>query len=157
MKRYQLLFVLLSMFVLSINANAQHEIQFSYDNSGNMISRVITLPVNQAENSVDQNNETENTDTTEVKKNEVFSDQLGNHDIKIYPNPTTGKLIVDIPVYKANSNDRIDIVDMQGVLKQRISQLGSSNTIYMNSYPAATYVMIIHINGETIQWKIVKQ
>lgn len=161
MKRYQLLFVLLSMFVLSINANAQCEIQFSYDNSGNMTNRVIpTPPATQAENPTDpgdKNNETENTDTTEVKKPEVFIDQLGNQDIKIYPNPTSGKLVVDIPVYKANSNDRIEIIDMQGALKQSFSPLSSSNVIYLNSYPVGTYVMLIHINGETSQWKIVKQ
>lgn len=157
------LLILFCGILLSGGLQAQREIQFLYDNSGNMTSRVIyipTPPATQTENPaepVDENEETENTDTTEVKKSEVFSDQLGNQDIKIYPNPTTGKLVIDIPSYKTNSNDRIDIVDMNGALKQRISPLSSSNTVNLESYPAATYIMLIHINGETTQWKIVKQ
>lgn len=163
--------VLLCSLLLSGSLLAQREIQFSYDNSGNMTSRVIYFPsippsLELVDNSTgtsdenhepgDNNNADNGSDEKTVDK-KIFDDMLGNQQIKIYPNPTMGNLVINIPAYQVNPNDRIDIVDMQGVLKKQILTLSESNTIDISSYPPATYIMLIYIGGETTQWKIIKQ
>lgn len=166
--------------LLTVSLKAQREIQFSYDDAGNMTSRIIYMPASVPENmeqpnisdypnqtneinsevNSDNSNNTDNTEQSDndgVNKQENYFDQLGANQVKIYPNPTKGKLVIDLPAYQGNSNDRIDIVDMQGKLMQRIAPISSSNTIYINDYPPATYIMLIHIGEENTQWKIVKQ
>ena len=160
------LLVLLCGLLLSGSVQAQREIQFSYDNSGNMTSRVIyiptppTTPATQAENPADpvnQNNETDNTDTTEVKKPEVFIDQLGNQDIKFYPNPTQGKLAVEISNYDLNAKGKIQVFDMGGRLVQNISNLSQQLEVDISNEPAGSYIMVIVIGQEKSEWKIIKQ
>lgn len=165
-----ILFVFLYGLQFSHSVKAQKEINFSYDNSGNMISRVIYLPekvieekdtltTNSAkpDGKISDQDIDDETEQPEKENIDNYKDQIGSVQIIIYPNPTSGKLIVEIPNYEINSNDRIEIIDMQGVVKHRIYPINSSNTIYMNDYPKAIYAMIIYIGGETTQWKIIKQ
>ena len=151
---------ILCSILLTLSVKAQREIRFSYDNSGNMTSRTIYIHTPPAIEAADTDNspvDTEDENDTKTEEEKVFKDIIGNQYIKIYPNPTTGKLVVEIPNYINNSKDRIDIVDMQGTLRQRVSPLEASNTIILNSLPAATYIILIQIDGETTQWKIIKQ
>ncbi len=152
---------ILCSMLLTLSVKAQREIRFSYDNSGNMTSRTIYIHTPPAIEATDTDNSPVDTDDenddTKTGEEKVFEDIIGNQDIKIYPNPTTGKLVVEIPNYINNSKDRIDVIDMQGTLRQRVSPLEASNTIILNSLSAATYIMLIQIDGETTQWKIIKQ
>ena len=102
------------------------------------------------------NSTTDNNNDSDTE-DQIFEDIIGNQNIKIYPNPTSGRLVVDIPNYSHNAKDYIDIYDMNGSLKKRISPLSASNTIYIHEYTPATYIMLIHISGETVEWKIIKQ
>ena len=154
--------VILCGIFISSSVKSQHKIEFSYDNSGNMTERkVINLkslqqPTEEDNLSNNKSEDKENTNDNPTDKN-VYQDLIDDKNIKIYPNPTRGELIVDISNYTGNTNDRIDIYDLRGTLKKRVSPVKSSNTIYITSYPSGTYIMVIQVNGVSVQWKIIKQ
>jgi hypothetical protein len=141
------------MFV-SASLKAQREVHFTYDNAGNMTSRkIIDLSTPEKAENKDNADNTENTNDLD----NFYEDFLGEQEIKIYPNPTKGKLVVEIPSYQYNSNDKIEIVNIQGSMIMRIQPISTRNTISFQEYANSTYILLMYINGKSTEWKIIKQ
>jgi len=159
MKTLSILTILCGL-LLAGSTYAQTKISFTYDDAGNMTSRKIidfSIPPLPEQVNEDSNNSEENEDNITEFVDEIFNDKLGDQDIVIYPNPTKGKLIVAIPDYEFGTNDRIDVISMQGSLLKRITPLSSSNTVSLTDYANATYILLIQIDGKVTEWKIIKQ
>jgi Peptidase family M1 domain/Secretion system C-terminal sorting domain/Peptidase M1 N-terminal domain len=81
-----------------------------------------------------------------------------NTQLELYPNPATSELTVLLANYKINPAMSIEIVDMQGKLIKRISNLSNENTININDLSKATYVLsIVDKDKHVISKKFIKE
>ena len=149
------LFILLAFSLLLIvgakyNAQAQsthYHYQYSYDESGNREQRIYigtTLKSASIENSSAFNEEKPITET------------LNFGEIKIYPNPTKGNLIVEIPDFETKKI-RILVFNLQG--KEILNKIGSPNSrnqVNLRDLPSGIYVLKIVAGQEFSDWKIIK-
>ncbi len=78
--------------------------------------------------------------------------------LELYPNPATSELTVLLTNYKINPAMSIEIIDMQGKLIKRISNLSNENTISINDLSKATYVLsIVDKDKHVISKKFIKE
>ncbi|MDM8160142.1 T9SS type A sorting domain-containing protein [Labilibaculum sp. K2S] len=147
-----ILTILLVLFGTICGIN-QNNINFAYDAAGNRVSRTITLGATQT-----VINGGENEKLSFEKSEDFFTEVLAEKEIKIYPNPTRGKLRVDILGYEdLDSNSSIQVFTTGGALLYKSNTPSQTNDINLSNKPAGLYLMVIIIAGEKSTWKIIKQ
>ena len=144
------LFFLISCFLIFTIAippilQAQDKITFQYDKAGNRISRTIVLAPRSAQ--VPERDE----------KQSVYTDELSDIKIKIYPNPTTGLLKVEIQNLSEKTKANIWIYAMSGKLISQYKNVSSAVSIDISNQPAGIYVMKITAGEHQAEWKIIKK
>jgi len=89
------------------------------------------------------------------RQQEILEDALDGHEIKIYPNPTRGKITVSIAGLEKELA-RVLVFSPQGRLIADKKFTGPENTVDLSAQPAGMYLMKIVIGGLSTDWKIVK-
>lgn len=129
-----------------------HAIEFTYDAAGNRTERHV-IELKSPENSQEQN----------VKSGEqksgndvVFTEQLGEQEISIFPNPTKGELSVKITNLKLVSMARIELYTLAGELLLA-SMLEAETVIDLSAMDNGTYILKILLDDRVSTWKVVKE
>jgi len=144
------------MSAFSIKAQINSYIVFDYDFNGNRTSMYyIFMRVDENELPID--------DTTAFSRN-TLSEELSSHDnfngdinLSIYPNPTTGHLVL------ASDTDHSDqvivarLVSSQGQLIEERRLVSNQTEFDLTQVPAGIYILYIEHTGEKQLWKIIKQ
>ena len=147
MKKYLLLAGLLSVFFISATVHAQTNYGFTYDASGNRLTRAVIL----------LKSATVPGDSLQSKKEEkTLEDQIGLQKARIYPNPTKGLLQIDFPSL-SDQETAIRVYDPNGRLIVQKPAISSGNEIDLSAHPTGFYIMVIHIGQEKKEWKIIKE
>jgi len=133
------LFILILIFLCSINLTAQTTVVFAYDENGNRTSRSISVTQVSAKSDIDT------TLTTDIEELSV----------KIYPNPTKGKIFVETISLPENSKILANMYDTQGkmICKKYLSE---SDEVDISNEPDGVYILTINISTSKFKWKIVK-
>lgn len=127
-------------------------IYYDYDNSGNLINRhIINLKKGIISNP--------DTLSTPDKKNlkEILEDQVGDLIIKIYPNPTQGKLFVDISGKIIDEKVDYQLYSQTGILLEFKKKIGCQFLIDFDRFPDGIYILRLLIDGKMSQWKILRE
>ncbi len=146
-------------------------IEFLYDASGNRTSRrVVTLnrSMEFSSDTLEYDRSDSNAmagvdagdfrkDTTGGNAAQVNSDNIGGMEIRVYPNPTTGMLRVQITPFNDGLKAEIKLFDFSNKLLFKISCAAEYTAVDLSSYATGTYLMSIAINGKLSSWKIVKE
>jgi hypothetical protein len=120
--------------------------EYSYDNNGNRITRQIV----QLKNMQANNNKTDSTPA-------IQQDKLGEMVINVLPNPTQGKLMVNISNLPDAPKGSITIWDLQGKKINEQDAILASNVVDLYAQARGSFIMVIIINGKRSEWKIIKQ
>ena len=136
------LFIILSQPLLA------QEISYTYDDNGNRVNRSILLRKSGSMN---------DTVSEDKSQREVFKEEIGETQVRIYPNPTRGDLTVEISGLPLEAQVESGIYSSSGVMvkKQKLSR--HKFQIDFNIYPAGIYVLKLSIAGEVSEWKIIKE
>lgn len=140
MKSRILLFLLLSA---SLSSHAQSKMTFSYDAAGNRVSRIMVLAKSGAK-------------SQQVASTQSFFDEVGGKQVKIYPNSSTGHVLVemlgigDVSVSLSVYNTSGMQVFSQSLEEERLD-------IDLSSQTSGIYILNILVDGEKQSWKIVKK
>jgi len=171
--------LIITFIIISINAFAQgggvYQIKFSYDNAGNRVRREIILQiksqqqndslqppandtvassVNLDSSAYDQQDETGISDTNGTSQ---YADMLGDQQIVIYPNPTTGRLQVKITPFNTEIPAEITVYDLQGRLILEKSCTSELTIVDFSKFTTASYILKVRLADKQSEWKIVKQ
>lgn len=147
MKTLYFLAWLLVAILFSAIAHAQTNYEFTYDASGNRVTRAIILL-----KSADIPS-----DSLQAKQaNEILEDQIGLQMTRIYPNPTKGLLRIDFPAL-SDQEATVIVYDPSGKLIVQKPLISSGNEIDLSAYPPGFYIMDIHIGQAKKGWKIIKE
>ena len=85
-----------------------------------------------------------------------FVDNAGDIKLKVFPNPTTSVITLLIEDMQDEVEGTVTLYNLSGakIGEQRITSYRTE--IDMSSYPAASYLATVRINGKACYWKIVK-
>lgn len=140
----KIFFSFLLFICLCCVATAQQKLKYSYDASGNRISREIHIPINKGKA------------LALTSAEEVYSDTLGNIEVKIAPNPTKGKLTVWIQQLPENTPVALGIYNPNGQLIIGTTEYSNSIDLDISDSPIGTYFLRIQIGDYNTSWKIIK-
>jgi YD repeat-containing protein len=135
-----------NLFGQSLDAASTY-IKYTYDASGNRISRTIEMDASKS-------SEADGTKSAPVVE---YTDQLAETEITIYPNPTQGRLTVKIANISQDASGSIALFDMNGRQILRQESIVTSNELDISEQPIGTYLMQIMIDEESTSWKIIKR
>ena len=97
-------------------------------------------------------------DSVKIKIWGVGINDLGSMSLEIYPNPTTGSVVLAFGDWSADGN--LTIVDAAGamVVKRRITASpGTNMELDLSGLSSGHYILSIDANGQRNQWPIIKQ
>jgi hypothetical protein len=140
-----LLFAVWALF--PVFSSAQSNVTYAYDAAGNRISRTIVIPAQLRAAEEEEKEEEEPT---------VYSEALSELLIKIYPNPTSGLIQIEIENLPANETADIALYHLSGKLITSRQTAGSTE-IDITGQPAGIYLMRIVAGKEQTEWKIIKK
>ena len=140
--------IYLSLIILLSSVShcfSQNNVTYTYDASGNRISRSIILRSRQSQKK------------KAPQDTESVSDMLDEKRITISPNPTEGHLKILINGKSDSDNCSLSIYSASGQLVDVHPEIGKSTEIDLSNHPKGYYILKININNETSSWKIIKK
>jgi len=150
MKTFTLLFVLFTYYLLTtLTLHAQNSVSYTYDAAGRRVQRTIVLNPMAEKSAL--------ADSVNQKKKQVFEDNIGTQKVVIYPNPTQGRLLVEIQGNENITNSTLYLFDLLGKLLICRNLTNSGLSIDLSNYSNGTYILKIVIDDKTSQWKIMKE
>lgn len=152
MKKIYTIFVTFSFFVLPHILTQAQTISYEYDASGNRIACFI-VPLSGPRNLAD--NATMDQDNRQPEE-EKFIDEEGTRKIQVYPNPTKGKLYIELTGYDLSQPSGYDIMDVNGKLLLTRKPLSEAFEIDLSGEPDGVYILKIVIGDKASLWKILK-
>jgi hypothetical protein len=132
------------ILMLCVSISKAQGISFTYDAAGNRIQRMIVFKSTEA-----------NMDSTAVTK--PHTDNLGEMKIIIYPNPTSGKLSVELENIPNGETGEIAMYNMEGRLIQQTGSLEPINHLDLSTYQKGIYILRITVGQKVSEWKVIKQ
>jgi hypothetical protein len=152
MKKQILSLLCLCIPFLCIAQNLPRE--YEYDNAGNRtarkyISMVFAPPAPSfGGDSI----------AVEVSQTPVcYTEIIERVEIKIYPNPTTEKITLEISNMETLQTGIFKLYSMSGQLLQERPVYSSTTEISLAGLARGTYILKVQINDTTEDWKIIKQ
>ena len=144
MKQNKNIFLCLLFVSICPMLHAQGKVKFGYDAAGNRISRTIVFAPRSAP-------------AQEEEQPTVYTEMLSEIKVKIYPNPTTGLLKVEISNLPEDQTAHIWLYAMSGQLIHTFRDVSQSVSIDISREPAGVYVMKIVAGERQTEWKIIKK
>ena len=138
MKTTLLLITLLTFQLVGLSQN----IEYKYDDAGNRILRKVVV----------LQQKTAKIDTTQFQQ-----DLLGKQIVKVYPNPTSGWLSVNINHLEPGEKSQLFVYSMSGAMLIRKEDISTANRIDLNAQSPGMYIMRIILGAKTSEWKIIKK
>lgn len=111
--------------------------QYSYDAAGNRIKKEIDLNPGQ------------------LRKKGPLQDQVAAQELKIYPNPTTEIIKVEVDSL-SDQNTTIELFDINGRLILEQTALDLVNEVNLAQFSSGKYVLRFRNGEEISNWVIIK-
>ena len=132
----------LLIWAMPYAASAQ-SVKYSYDNAGNRIKREIVMKTKSS--------------YEEASTTECFSEMLLEKNIRIYPNPTKGRLKVEIAGYENSDRCILRIFNASGQQILSTHATSSWTELDISSRTNGIYILYISLNNKETTWKIINK
>lgn len=149
-------FLIIALLAIVSLKSFSQDIEYVYDLAGNRTERHVIPPPTQAPEPEETDVVSDNLDNKEIEP-EVYEDLIAEKQIKIYPNPTRGKLAIEIVNYNLNDVGTIQVFDMVGRMVQNVTKLSNQLEVDITNEPPGSYIIVIVIGNEKSEWKVIKQ
>ncbi|MCK9562084.1 MAG: T9SS type A sorting domain-containing protein [Bacteroidales bacterium] len=155
---YKIFAISILFSVFNTYCFSQTTIRYDYDMAGNMVVRsVITLksgvfekqttekqPINEAELDI--------LEKTEYQNEEVF---VGENKVIVYPNPTKGKLKIEVQNISDYSIVEVVVYSSSGKIIHKSYFSDFYEIVDLSANPRGVYFMQITIGNKKREWKII--
>ena len=132
----------LLIWAMPYAASAQ-SVKYCYDNAGNRIKREIVIKTRYS--------------CEERYTTECFTETLLEKNIQIYPNPTKGRLKVEIAGYENSDRCILRIYNASGQQIFSTHATSSRTELDLSSRANGIYILYISLNDRETTWKIIKK
>jgi len=154
---------LLLCFAIPLMCVAQNlRVEYSYDASGNRTKRkTIDLtpaaPPAPPEDSLRWASGRVDEETSGQGDEEVFFvEKVAQTEIKIYPNPTTEKITLEISGWQELQTGVFKLYSPNGQFLKEHLVHSATTTVSLAGMPTGIYLLTVNINNRTESWKIIK-
>lgn len=143
-------FALFLLVVAGICLHAQSPVpvEISYDAAGNRIIRKVLL--------LSKSSGSKGYGETEADKISYYTDWMKTVQIKIYPNPTFGKVYVDMCGFESNTQKTIHVLDSKGIMIYEKTCDEPMVEVDLSAFPAGYYIVELIADDERTGWKVIK-
>lgn len=144
-------FIIAIAIGISLTCFSQTSLQreYLYDDGGNRICRkVVEIPANTPRN---------HTQPLEQTSSSCFQEQVCSYSCKIYPNPTSGQIQLDIDNLTEPFQGIADLYNSNGVFLRSFRISESFNIFDLSDCPPGMYILRLNINKKSEEWKIIKR
>jgi hypothetical protein len=93
----------------------------------------------------------------ELKSEQFFVENIAQTEIKIYPNPTTEKITLEISGWETLQTGIFKLYSMTGQLLQERPVHAVTTEVSLAGLARGTYILKVQINDRTEDWKVIKQ
>jgi len=160
--------ILLLCFAVPLFCMAQRQLvrQYEYDAAGNRtLRKTVDLIPKGSEMLATIPPDSTETEELQVTSNELrelgleyFVEKIAQTEIKIYPNPATEKITLEFSGDVRDENFRpLQLYSLNGQLLQEQPVHSAATTISLAGFAKGAYILKVHVNGVTEEWKIIKQ
>ena len=143
--------ILISFFFLAgyyLSAQTALEYIYEYDASGNRTCRYVVELPSHVPDTVSANENIEN--------DIYYINDIGNINVRVYPNPTMGMLFIKITNYENFHSGELFLYNIDGRLLERISVNSSDIEINLSNHTQGIYLLKLQINDFHQEWKIIR-
>ena len=137
------LLVSMSLSAGILSTFADNVINYNYDGSGNRTYSERAIIIRGA-------------DKGSGRKGNPMFDDLTNHKITIYPNPTEGNFNVEISDMESIEKASITIYSTTGTIVYTNDDPDASNEIDITQSPDGMYLLKIIVDDNSSTWKVIK-
>jgi len=96
-------------------------------------------------------------DSLQVTSNEYFVEKVAQIEMKIYPNPATEKIMLEITNLQDLQTGVFKLYNLNGQLLKECPVQSVSTEVSLAGLSAGVYILKVNINGRVEDWKIIKQ
>jgi len=134
------------LVVATLPLNAQDKITYVYDQSGNRTEKVLTIGGQKKSQASDE----------ESENREEIEEKIGDATIKLYPNPTAGRITIASDQVENYSSMRIKVFDQSSrlILIQEVQNYPVD--LDLTKHPSGTYFLLIEFKKNISRWKVIK-
>ena len=145
--------LILLLFAIPLFCMAQNlPRKYEYDEAGNRVTRyVITL--NPAPPAPPDSSQTANLSPQPI---EYYVEKISQVEIKIYPNPTTENVTLEITNMEQLLAGKFTLYSLTGQLLQEHTVHSATTTVSLANLPKGAYILKVSVNNRVEDWKIIK-
>jgi hypothetical protein len=166
--------IIFLMFVIPLFCMAQRglTVEYNYDAAGNRILRKVVIlptppqfapPAPPDSTFVTRDNRDELLSQKSLQSSnfadipEYYTETIYQTEIKIYPNPTTEKVTLEISGWENLQTGVFKLYSLTGQLLQEQPVHSLTTIISLANLPKGAYILNVQINDRIEDWKIIKQ
>ena len=90
-------------------------------------------------------------------ENDFFSDRLSDKTIRIYPNPTSGVMKIEIKGFDSSDTGTLNLFNLAGQQILTANVTSAVTQLDFTDRQNGTYILQLWLNGENSTWKIIKE
>lgn len=155
MKKH-ILFTILMVFIANLPITAQ-TISFLYDDAGNRTDRVVILPPATAVSNSDLGDVFTPEEQEKELEMEFKFQKLADGNIKVYPNPTEGALMVRLENFETVEGIVMQLYNSSGSLIERKEVVSDFSEFSMFTYSPGIYILRLSRGQDKLEYKIIKK
>lgn len=147
--------ILLSLFVLVfIGVKSQtYDYSYTYDDAGNRTSRTITIPDATGASLLNE----ETGDLQESREVVPVTDRLLDKQIRLYPNPTRGELVLQITPFDGEDPVQVLVYDINGKLVHEQQILFEYTSLDFTDFKPGNYILKLKTDHSENSYLIIKK
>lgn len=119
---------------------SQNIVKFTYDPAGNRVTKEIVMSTKSA-----------------VEPSSIFTEELAERIIKIYPNPTQGLLKFELSDISNTKTVILHLLNMNGQSILKTKMVTNPTEIDISNRPNGFYILQIAVDEKISTWKIIKK
>jgi len=129
--------------------------EYDYDAAGNRILRK-TITVNLAPPAPQDSIQVTSDELHVTNPEQFFVEEVAQVEIKIYPNPTTERVTMEISAWENLQTGVFTLYSLSGQLLQEQPVYSATTTVSLANLPKGAYILKVQINNRVEDWKIIK-
>ena len=150
---------------LTLFGQTPDHIEFNYDDSGNRTERnVIYLRVPEDGKALEVEGgepprKLSGAEGREKKSSStvVYNELIGEQQISIFPNPTKGKLTIEITNLEPDKPASLEVYSLTGEMVLHKNKIRNKTVVDLSKFPTGTYILKIQTSSGVQSWKVVKE
>ncbi len=135
-------------------------IAFEYDNAGNRTERnVIYLRASEESKAQEIESVVQGAESNAQKSSsaDVYTELLGEQEISIFPNPTKGKLTIEVTNLERGEPASLEVYSLAGKRVLHKDKIRSKTKVDLSKQPPGAYVLKIMLGAQLSTWKVIKE